>query len=501
MADDLRKKTRTGIFWTAFFNVIEFLVRFGSSIILARILFPEDFGLMGLAMIIVQFARRLASFGFNMALVQRKDVKEIHFHTTFWFNLFLFSSVTTIIFFSAPYVAQFFDNDSLKNILRVIGFDFMIRSFIGVPRATLIKNMDFKKIGQIQTFGSAAQMVSPIGFALAGFGVWSLIYGTLIGSCVESLLAVSFARWLPRFKFKYSALKEIFSFGMWVNITTYLNYFIKNVDYFFIGKFLGAAQLGFYTRAFNLMNLPRKRIQTTVNDVLFSTFSKIQEDNKRILNALLRITTYISILSYPLMIGLYFAAPSLITVLYGPKWSATIYPFRVMCLSGLIYTFDLTFTPILMGKGLVSIQAMRQLFNFGVLATCVAIGVKWGINGVAWGVVIASFASFSFNLQIITSRMGLSLIRYFGAHRSTLTYGLVQIAALAGFKFLVKSHIPDDSFTMLISIMILSAISFLGSHLIVRFKDVNDIFTEFFSDSKKILRRVPFIKRFGFLGT
>jgi PST family polysaccharide transporter len=501
MNDDLGKKTKTGIFWTAFFNVIEFLVRFGSSIILARILFPEDFGLMGLAMIIVQFARRLASFGFNMALVQRKDVEDIHFDTTFWFNFLLFSSVTFIIFISAPYIASFFDNESLINILRVIGFDFILRAFISVPRAILIKKMDFKRVSKIQTFGSAAQMVTPIGFALAGYGVWSLVFGTLIGSFVESLLALLSARWFPKLKFKFQALKEIFSFGMWVNITTYFNYFIKNVDYFFIGKFLGATPLGYYERAFNLMNLPRKRIQQTVNDVLFSAFSKIQDDNKRILNVFLKVTTYISILSYPLMIGLFFAAPALITVLYGSKWTDTIYPFRVMCISGLIYTFDLTFTPVIMGKGLVSLQAIRKFFHFIVLAAGVIVGIKWGINGVAWGVVIAAFSSFIFNLNIITSKMQLSLLRYFTAHRSQLIYGSIQIMLLAGYQFLVKSYIAQDSFLMLISMIVLSVLSFLGSHFIIRFNDVNVAFIDFFSDTKKILRKIPFLRKYAFLST
>lgn len=500
MSDDLGQQTKTGIFWTAFYNIFQYIVRFGSSIILARLLFPEDFGLMGLTMIVVQFARRLANFGFNMVLVQRKDVKDIHFDTTFWFNFLLFSIITIIVFVSAPYLALFFNNDSLKNILRVIGLDFMIRPFISVPRAILIRNMNFKKVGQVRTFGSIVEMVTPIGFALAGYGVWSLVLGTLFGSFAESILTIAFARWLPKFKFKVTALREIFSFGMWVNITTYLNYFIKQVDYFFIGKLLGAVQLGYYERAFNLMNLPRKRIQQTVNDVLFSTFSKIQDDNKRILNALLKITTYISILSYPLMIGLFFAAPALVTVLYGAKWSPTIYPFRIMCISGLIFTFDLTFTPVLMGKGLVSVQALRQSFHFIVLTICVLVGIKWGINGVAWGLVIATFTSFVFNLQIITSRMQLPLSRYFMAHRSTLIYGCIQILILIGFQSLVKSYIAYDSLLMLVGVIFLSAISFMGSHFIIRFSDVNVIFNDFFSDSKKIVRRIPVLKRFGFMG-
>lgn len=491
MINDISRQAKTGIFWTALFNIIQYVVRFGSSIILARLLFPEDFGVMGLAMITVQFARRLASFGFSMAIVQRKDVDDYHFHTAFWFNLFLFSLVTVIIFFSSPFIAAFFSNETLELVLKVIAFSFMFQSFISVPRAILMRNMDFKKVGVIEFTGNAVNMLSSIGFALAGYGVWSLVFGVLLGNLVESVSGSVFTKWWPRLRFKMWALKDIFSFGMWVNILTYLNYFIKNVDYFFIGKFLGAAHLGYYERAFNLMNLPRKRIQNTINSVLFSTYSQLQHDSERILKAFLRVTTYISILSYPLMIGLFFAAPALITVLYGPKWIATIYPFQTMCISGLIYTFELAFDPLIMGKGLMSLQALRKFIFLFVLTSCVIIGIRWGINGVAWGVVVASIFSFAVNLQIITSKMNLSILRYFKAHRSALTYGVFQILVLFGFQYSMGSRIAEDSFLMLISVMLLSVLTFFGIHLVVRFQDINDIFQEFFLDTKKVFSRLP----------
>jgi len=496
---NIRKQVKSGIFWTTFFSAIKYIFRFGSSIVLARLLFPEDFGLMGLAMITVQFARRLASFGFTMAIVQRKEVHDDHFHTTFWFNLFLLSMVTVTVYFAAPYMAIFFSNQSLEPVLQVIAFNFILQSFVGVPRSVIVRKMDFKKIGLIDTSKDFVQILASMGFALANYGVWSLVFGVLAGSLVEGILCMFYARWLPKFKFKLWALKDVFSFGLWVNIVTYINYFIKNVDYFFIGKFLDAAQLGYYERAFNLMNLPRKRIQRTINGVLFRTYAKLQDDSERILKYFLKVTTYISLISYPLMIILFFTAPSLITNLYGPKWIPTIYPFQVMCISGLIYTFELTFDPLIMGKGLMRFQALRMFIILIMLASCVFVGIQWGINGVAWGVVIASVLSFTINLQIITSKFKLSVLRYLRAHRSIFIYGIFQVAIILGFQYLMKTVITKDSVLMLVSVVSISVLTLLTSHLLFRFKDISEIMNEFFADTKKILMKAPVINKIKFL--
>jgi len=147
MGKDIGSKTRQGVLWTVFFNSVEYVLNFGSGIILARLLFPEDFGLMGLATIAIQFARRLANFGFGSVLVWLKDAKEEHYDTIYITNLFLMSLVCAFLFISAPYYAAFFDNARLGAVLRVIAFDFILRAFSSVPQSILKRHMNFRLLG------------------------------------------------------------------------------------------------------------------------------------------------------------------------------------------------------------------------------------------------------------------------------------------------------------------------------------------------------------------
>ncbi|MFQ5584779.1 MAG: lipopolysaccharide biosynthesis protein, partial [Calditrichia bacterium] len=442
--------------------------------------------------------RRLANFGFALVLVQRKNLKEDHFHTVFWFNLFLFGIVTAILFLSAPAIADFFENPLLADILMVISFDFILKALSAVPTAKLTRNMKFKEIGKIATVNSVVILI-PIAFTLMGYGVWSLVYGVLLGSFVSDLMGFYYARWYPRLRFKYWVLRDVFNFGIWVNISSYLNYFISNTDYFFIGKFLNAAQLGYYERAFNLMNLPKKRVRQIVKNVLFSAYSKMKYEMGRLRAAFLKVTTHISVILFPLMVWLFFAAPSLIIVLYGGKWEPTIYPLQVMCISGLIYTFSSMFSPVFMAKGMVSTEALSKFLHLIALAGAVIFTIQWGINGVAWGVAFASFISLIVNLILMKWKMKLSVQKYFLAQRSAMVYSLFQIIILIGFQYAVKSYISKDSWQMLLAVTILSLISYLSAHLIIRFKDLSEIFDEYFYDLKKMLRQVPVIKNLGFL--
>lgn len=318
----LDAKTKQGIIWTVLFNGCQFIVHFIGSIILARILFPEDFGLMAIVSIVLQFANRLANFGFVMVLVQRKEIKNEHLNTVFLANLFLMSILTISLYFAAPKIAEFFESVRLANIVQVISFSFILQALSDVQRSILRRQMKFKELQVSNTISALIKVLSPVCFAIAGFGVWSLVFGHLIGSLTSLITLTYFSRWLPKFEFHIWAFKDVFSFGLWVYIANYVNFGINKVDFFIVGKIFDASQLGFYERAFNLMSLPRKKIARQIGSVMFSVFSRIQDEEERTVQIFSRLLLYLSTILYPLMVWMFFAAPSLITVLYG---RATIY--------------------------------------------------------------------------------------------------------------------------------------------------------------------------------
>lgn len=494
---DIGAETKKGVFWTAFFNFFQYSIRIGSSIILARLLFPEDFGLMGIALIVVQFARRFAYFGFNMAIVQRKSITKEHIDTVFVVNLVLMSLTTLVLIAISPFLSTFFNNPKVGPIISVISFNFFLTAFSGMPTALLSRSMKFKEVGIVQTTDYSVHLITPIFLALAGFGVWSMVYGTLLGTFASFVVGVYLSGWRPGFRFRKSALNDVFSFGIWANFLSYLKYFINNVDYFFIAKLLNATMLGYYERAFNLMSIPRKNLVRRFNSVLFSAYSRLQDDEEKMLRVVHKVTSSVSVVVYPLMIWLFFAAPSFITVLYGAKWKLTIVPLQIMCLSGLLNTFSMVYHPVLLAKGVVKECTIRDLAYLIVLAISVLIGIKWGINGVASGVAFSSIIYIILNLHLVKKVLKLNYIQFLEAQKSALVYGTIQVAIIFSFKILTQSIFQDDSWQMLISISVLSVIAYFGSHLVFRFGDVDDFFKEIFSELKKVTRHIPGIKNFS----
>ena len=499
MSQDIGKQAKTGLAWTAIFNSLNFVIRFISSIIVARLLFPEDFGLMGIAMIAVQFGRRLANFGFTLALVQKKDIDRIHQDTVFVVNTVMMSLIAVGLFFSADWIANsIFGKPKVAPVLAVIAIDFILKALLAVPRTVLSREMRFRELETGRSVGMITTLVMPIPFALMGWGVWSLVIANLLGTFFNAIVTTWYARWLPHFKFSYQALKDVFSFGIWATVNNIFNYFINKVDYTLIGIYLSTSMLGFYERAFNLMSLPRKRISKNVNHVLFAAYSRIQDDDERIVRALMRVTSYISFLVYPIMIWMYFAAPSMITVLYGEKWILTIEPLQIMCVSGLVNVLTMLFQPILKAKALLKQYARGQLVYFVVMAGSIYYGLEWGIVGVAWAVAFSSLIFFVMLFLIIRSKLKVSFLQFMLAQKSILIYSSVQVLALLALTVYGTAYFPLDSWQMLIAMTAASAVIIPLMHLIFRMEDVDEAFQDILKQAQKMGSKVPFLRKYKF---
>ena len=491
---DIGKKAKQGILWSGASSVILFVTRFGTSMILARLLFPEDFGLMGMATVVIQFAQRLTSFGFNLAVVQRKKLEPEHLDTVFTINLLFLSCITAIVYFAADYVSNFFNNTLLAPILRVVSVLFILRGLMSVNQAILMRKMKFKELAFAHIFSQSVTFISPIFFALANYGVWSLVWGRVLGASTASCVLFYHTRWYPKFKFRIWALKDIFSFGAWIFVVRYLTYFINKLDYIFIGKFLGASELGFYERAYNLMDIPRGQLQSVTSNVLFSSYSKIQDDDERIVKVLKKVIISVSVLAYGMSIWMFFAAPSLIVTLFGHQWTSSILPLKIMCFSGLVYAMTILFFPILNAKSLMAKRAGCQFIYLTILATSMWYGLERGIVGVAWSVTISSSCYLVLILLLISSNLPFSPKDFLLAQRSAFVYGCIQVAVLMTFCHFAKNFLTETSILMLIGITGLSAVTYGGSLWLIKFEEVQEPLEDMLKEFRKLAKKVPVLK-------
>ena len=196
--------------------------------------------------------------------------------------MILMSCITIGVFLGAKHLALFFNHDGLAPILMVISVIFIIRGAGSVSQGLLTRKMKFKELGFGKSVGESVSIVSAIILALVDYGVWSLVWGRVFGSITSTITYFYYSKWHPTFKIRWWAFKDIFSYGMWVFINRYLMYFTEKIDYIIIGKLLGANQLGYYERAYNIMSNPRNQLQKSINGVLFSSFSKLQDNDHRV---------------------------------------------------------------------------------------------------------------------------------------------------------------------------------------------------------------------------
>ena len=475
MTKDLGDKVKQGVLWTSLSWSLRYVVRFGSHIVIARLLFPEDFGLMGVALILVQFGRRVSDLGFNQALVQLKKVKSEHYDTIFIVNIALALLMTSIILFSSPFLADFFKDKRLSPIFMVVSFDFILRSLGNIPRTILVRKMKFKQVGISDAVSNSVQLISPIVLALLGFGVWSLVWGNILGSATAALILFYFGKWYPKFRFRIWAIKDVFSFGAWTSVGKYLTFFINNSDKFIIAKFLDIEQMGYYGRGLNLLSIPRAQITRNLNRVLFSAYSKIQDDNARTIKGLSKVLNYLAFLLYPVMTGVYFLAPSFISVLYGPRWGPTTGPLQLLCFSTVVYPLARLLYPILGARGWVRQRALIQLVHLIFFLSCLVIGLKWGMNGIALTVSACSPFLLILIVFYLKKKIHFTFGTFFQTQKSAIIYSTVQILFLIFFQYIINPYYPRDSWPMLFLIPIVSMISLIVAHVVFRFKDVEDI--------------------------
>lgn len=486
---DIGIQTKKGIIYTVVSNGGQFGLRFLGSIILARVLFPEDFGLMAIISIIMQLATRLTNFGFTMVLVQRKKIQKEHLETVFVTNLCLMSLLTLGVYFSAPFIAGFFENAKVEPIVKVIAFNFILFAFTSVPRAILRRKMQFKELEISISIGKFIHVFIPVCLALAGFGVWALVFGILCENAFLALLLMYNSRWVPRFKFDFWALKDVFSFGLWVYIAGYVNYAINKVDFFTVGKVLNVTQLGFYERAFNLMSLPRQQIAQRIGSVMFSSYARIQDDPQKTLDLLIKVLLYISLITYPLMVWMFFTAPALIINLFGEKWAPSIYPFQIMCMAGILDTLTLVLEPIATARGYIGNRVRRDMVYFLILSFCVFLGARWGITGVAWGTTAASIIRLFLMLTLIQKILPFSVTEFFHSQKSALVYSLLLAFILFVIKSISANYISITSGGMLLCMSVAAVSSLVISHYFFRFKDAEAVRTQLYSDLRGMRKK------------
>jgi PST family polysaccharide transporter len=384
MDSDLRGRTITGVSWSALSQVLNQSFTFAISIVLARILGPAAYGLIGMITIFTGFAAVFGDLALGAAIIQRKELEERHLNAAFWANVAMGATLTIVMVALAPVVAWFYDAPELLMLAAVIALKYVIDSLSVVQISLLNREMRFKTLAGVHIGSTIVSGLMGLGMALYGMGPWSLVAQTLGTSVMTLAVSWHMGHWRPRFLFELGACKELFGFSAYVLGFDIVNYWARTLDQLLIGRFVGPAALGIYSRAYSLMIMPLTQVSRVVGRVMFPALSSIQDDKPRVKSVYLKSISVIGLITFPMMTGLFAVSDHFVLALLGDKWAEVIPVFKIFCWVGLIQSISTTVGWIYLSQARTDLYFTMGLIGSAVAILSFIIGIHWGIMGVAW---------------------------------------------------------------------------------------------------------------------
>ncbi|MFQ5632234.1 MAG: oligosaccharide flippase family protein, partial [bacterium] len=303
---------------------------------------------------------------------------------------------------------------------------------------------------------------------------------------VAGILAMQRTHWTPKFTFDRKAGKELFHFGAMIFVRNLFRYGADNVDYFFVSKFIGAQALGLYEKAFILMRMPQKRITRSVNRVIFSTFSRIQDEPERIRKIFRKLVLAVSLLSYPLLTGLALVAQPFIAVLFGEKWLGVVLPLQIMCIAGILRSIDPFLNSTLTATGYVKSTVARRALEFVLLTITTFLGIQYGLAGVATAVGFSAVVVMIIMMKMITKVTKIQWRDYLWPQMPAIVTSLGMLVAMYVSRSVLLQYVDPLGPVILASLVAIGGLVYLSLHLIFRFKMVIELLAELRGDSKNV---------------
>jgi len=366
-------------------------LQFAISIILARVLSPREFGLIGMILVFTAFASSLSDMRLGAALIQKRAVSDRHLNSVFWLNVGVGSSLTLLFCLTAPLVANFYHEPLLRLLTIAVAINFVLNSLTVVHTALLDKSLSFRARFWIEIVATFFSGIVALTLAFNGAGVWSLVGQSLTAAVIRIALMWRSHQWRPGTSFDLSALKDLMHFGGPLFGSSIVAYWGRNFDKLVIGRLIGSSALGIYNLADRLMRLPLTNVTDVTTAVMFPALSLMQDDVESVRRVYLRATGMIALLTFPMMIGLSVAAEPAILVVYGDQWREAIGIVQLLCFAGMAQSVYNTATWIFLSRGRTDTFFRLIVYTTLVRVAGVFVGVHWGITGVAWAYVLGGY--------------------------------------------------------------------------------------------------------------
>jgi len=400
LSNDLIGKSVRGGMTTMGSQGVQFIFRIAGISILARLLTPEDYGLVGMVTVVINFAVMFKDAGLSMATVQKREISHEQISTLFWLNVLISLAIGLCVLLSAPLVALFYGKPELTAVTAALSASFILSGLSIQHQALQRRHMHFGTLAGIKIASQIITLAVTIILAYIGWRYWALVAGALAQALVGSLLTFAFCPWIPGRMQRGTGVREMLKFGGHLTGFNLVNYFARNADNILIGKFIGADALGIYGRAYQILMLPITMMSGPLGSVAVPTLCRLNEDRGRLHRYYLHILYMLSLVAGPIAGVAFLASKDIIVILLGPTWAPVGDVFKYLAIGGLLQ-------PLYSTQSWLHIAVGRsdRVFLWGLVGTPIIVGsfllgLIWGINGVAFcyslAIIITTIGSLSY---------------------------------------------------------------------------------------------------------
>lgn len=392
-------KTVIGLLWSFIDLISNQGIQFVIQIVLARLLLPEHFGLIGLVLVFISLANTLVDSGFKQALIRESKVGQVDYSTVFYFNLLLSTIIYLTLFFMAPLISDFFEDILLIKIIRILSLGIIINSLSLVPQAMLSREINFKSQTKVNFISSIISGVIGIILAFVGFEVWSLVFRTLTMNLIQTVLYLWIKSWLPSFVFSVESLKKLFGFGSKLLIAGLIDTIYQNIYYMIIGKQYTSKELGYYTNATRLSDFASRTLTLALQRVTYPALSSIKDETAKLKITYRKMIRHSAYVFFPIIAGLIAISKPLIALLFGNQWLPMIPYFQILAFASMLFPISAINLNVLkvLGKSdmFLYLEILKKIvFTFLIV---LAVLLKTGIYGLLFAIVLNSIFSLLIN--------------------------------------------------------------------------------------------------------
>lgn len=397
MEPNLRQKTTNGLLWSSVERFSNQGIQFLFSIVLARLLTPEDYGIVAMVIIFFAIAQTFVDSGFSNAIVRKKDRTEADLSTCFYFNIFVGLGFYILLFLCSPFIAEFYDQPILSSVVKISGLSVLINSLCIVQQAQFTIRIDFKTQAKVTLTSTVISGILGILLAYLGYGVWALVWQGVTGSFVRMILFWILSKWRPRESFSKDSFHYLFGYGSKLLASGLLDTTYNNIYPIVIGKFYSPAQLGNFSRAQGWASLPSSNITGVLQRVTFPVLTEMQDDNERLATNYRKLLRLSAFVIFPLMMLLAAIASPLVRVVITSKWDACVPYLQIICFAMMWYPIHAINLNLLQVKGRSDLFLRLEIIKkvVGVCVMCVTIPL--GVTAMCFGMVFTSINALIIN--------------------------------------------------------------------------------------------------------